>query len=709
MNGTYIFEIVNRTIVPSATEELAVVNDNDSRYITFKIPSVIDGIDITDKILTVRYVNSLNRYDQFFCNTREVVTEGNEQFVLFDWVLSADVTASKGTVTYDVSIYDTNDISNVSQYILHTKPATFEVDEGLLDVGAPIEDENALQEAIDSFNAIAAKYYSDTLAASKAAQASADAAAKSAASLKVDTTLTIFGYAADAKTVGDKLAGKAESSEVTSIRNDLQSEIDRATDMDNQIKEDLDDFAPKVWAKNITDELSFEVGYYDPIQKIIIKDETYLHAVVKASKGDVFFYDGYSTYDGRLYVLVKDKTILEYYPADAGNGNYLVGNKIEINTDCELYLNTRASKLEHTILYKISNNTNVEILDWNTYNIFDVSRLKDGLIGPTYGSLFHFYDNNKFLHLPYIVKCEKGDIIRAKFKWYGLIFLDDYFKVANSVVTSDNYAFEISDDTVHYVSVYVEKKNSNAYQVITINHDIPNYYVPYGVKQLDSEAQMRRNLKWCALGDSITDANTLKNDSHGNKNYVDFVKKSLEVNAINNGVGGTGYIANNGGASKTFIQRIDDIPSDAELITVFGSFNDVYQGFELGTINDNKTETTLYGKLKEFYEALFNKRPNAIVGLIVPTPWETCCRYNTGSDKYEKTIQYVTALLDIAKLYSIPVLNLFDESDLRPYDSVFKKEYYRDNNDNVHPNQKGHEKYISPKIVDFIRKITMYD
>lgn len=236
MNGTYIFEIVNRTIVPSATEELAVVNDNDSRCITFKIPSVIDGIDITDKILTVRYVNSLNRYDQFFCNTREVITEGNEQFVLFDWVLSADVTASKGTVTYDVSIYDTNDISNVSQYILHTKPATFEVDEGLLDVGAPIEDENALQIAIDRFNTIAAKYYNDMLAVSKEAQAAADAAAKSAASLKVDDTLTILGYAADAKTVGDKLTGKAESSEVTSVRSDLQNEIDRATNTESYIK-----------------------------------------------------------------------------------------------------------------------------------------------------------------------------------------------------------------------------------------------------------------------------------------------------------------------------------------------------------------------------------------------------------------------------------------------------------------------------------------
>lgn len=66
------------------------------------------------------------------------------------------------------------------------------------------------------------------------------AANKSAESLKIDATLTVSGQAADAKVVGDKLAGKANSSEVTSIRNDLQSEIDRATDTDSQLKEDIE-------------------------------------------------------------------------------------------------------------------------------------------------------------------------------------------------------------------------------------------------------------------------------------------------------------------------------------------------------------------------------------------------------------------------------------------------------------------------------------
>lgn len=217
MNGTYIFEIVNRTIVPSATEDLAVMNDNDSRYITFKVPSVIDGIDVTDKVFTIRYMNALNQYDQFFANTREVIIDGNEEFVLFDWVLSSKVTSAKGEVVYDVSIYDTNDISNLSQYILHTKPSRLIVEDGLLDTGEPIENENALQEAIDSFNASAAKLYNQCLEQANAAKSSADEAKKSADKLKTDTTLTISGYAADAKTVGDRLSTKANTSDINAM------------------------------------------------------------------------------------------------------------------------------------------------------------------------------------------------------------------------------------------------------------------------------------------------------------------------------------------------------------------------------------------------------------------------------------------------------------------------------------------------------------
>ena len=86
------------------------------------------------------------------------------------------------------------------------------------------------------------------------------AAAKSAASLKIDTTLTISGYAADAKTVGDKLFGKAESSEVTSIRNDLQSEIDRATDV---LSFPMLDYEDKKVFKECYKDFDFDITYKD--------------------------------------------------------------------------------------------------------------------------------------------------------------------------------------------------------------------------------------------------------------------------------------------------------------------------------------------------------------------------------------------------------------------------------------------------------------
>lgn len=88
------------------------------------------------------------------------------------------------------------------------------------------------------------------------------AANKSAESLKIDATLTISGHAADAKAVGDKLAGKANSSEVTSIRNDLQNEIDRATDAESQIKEDLSDITQIDKSSNVLEISDYTEGRY---------------------------------------------------------------------------------------------------------------------------------------------------------------------------------------------------------------------------------------------------------------------------------------------------------------------------------------------------------------------------------------------------------------------------------------------------------------
>ena len=213
-------------------------------------------------------------------------------------------------------------------------------------------------------------------------------------------------------------------------------------------------------------------------------------------------------------------------------------------------------------------------------------------------------------------------------------------------------------------------------------------------------------LNWCAFGDSLTDKNTLKNEETGKRNYVDFIQWSTGLNVTNLGKGGTGYMADNG-YQQSFVDRISQIPTDSNIITCFGSFNDASKAKEhIGTISDN-TKDTLYGCLNLFITGVQNRCPDAIIGLVTPTPWTT---YNNVSGDSEFAEQYVEAIINTAKKYGLPVLDLYHTSGLRPWDSTFKEKYFRDDTgdgtaEGVHPLQEAHRKYMAPQIENFIRSI----
>ena len=73
---------------------------------------------------------------------------------------------------------------------------------------------------------------------------------------------------------------------------------------------------------------------------------------------------------------------------------------------------------------------------------------------------------------------------------------------------------------------------------------------------------------------------------------------------------------------------------------------------------------------------------------MTPTPWvgsmpsKTTC----GMAKYSE------AIVEICKLRSIPCLDLYHESNLRPDDENFRKlAFSKDGGNGVHPDEKGHE------------------
>lgn len=472
----------------------------------------------------------------------------------------------------------------------------------------------------------------------------------------------------------------------------------------NKLNYVLEEISPNYYPKNITGDLVFEEGYYDPIQNKAVSSTDYKHAVIRATKGDIFIINGKSCWVGRLYSLVKNGTTLSYFPSDGNNIQYW-GEKLEIKESCDLYFNIEVASYNDVILYKMSKSSNIEIKDGiESINIINNEKWNSGQLRTNYGSSLSTKEGN-FKYINYVVECKDGDIVSAKYRYYSLMFYDEYFRLIEQFITTPNCSKAVPEGT-KYVGIYVGNDDKQEDQIITINNSIPSYFVPYGINLLKSESQMRRGVKWVAFGDSLTDKATLSKDE-GTKNYVDFVSESLGLITTNCGKGGTGYIANNGGYGQPFVDRISTIPLDTDVITIFGSFNDLYCNTPIGTIEDNAGTSTLYGKFKEFIEALFNRCPDAIIGIITPTPWEKACRANTSGEKHFESIAYINALIEIAKYYSLPLLNLYDESGLRPWILDFKTKYYH-NSDGVHPNQDGHKKYITQKVLNFIKTLITY-
>lgn len=199
---------------------------------------------------------------------------------------------------------------------------------------------------------------------------------------------------------------------------------------------------------------------------------------------------------------------------------------------------------------------------------------------------------------------------------------------------------------------------------------------------------------WCAMGDSLTSPRTLTGE-----NYVDFVSKSLEILVTTNvALGGSGYIAQNIGG-QTFMDQIEFIPYSTNVVTIMGSVNDRKSktGYTLGNLGDTSGDT-LYGAFQQVLDAIHVRVPNTPVGIIAPPP----SMYTSRRTDADDSIEYVDALKNFCAYNSIPFLNLFDESGMRPWESKFVQENYL-NGDGVHPTTEAHKRYIAPKVEAFIR------
>lgn len=218
-------------------------------------------------------------------------------------------------------------------------------------------------------------------------------------------------------------------------------------------------------------------------------------------------------------------------------------------------------------------------------------------------------------------------------------------------------------------------------------------YASAGIKKIVSVSDNQLSFaekKWVCMGDSLTEFN-LRSD----KNYHDYIAEKTGITVVNMGSSGTGYKRTED-EGKAFYQRIANVPIDADVVTIFGSGNDLLHIDVLGSPTDATTDT-ICGCVNATIDALYSKLPAVQLGIISPTPWI----YNQPSDNGTMA-RYSNALKEICNLRGIPFLDLFRCSGLRPNDKTYRELVYsKDEGNGVHPNELGH-KIIASHIKAFL-------
>ena len=194
-------------------------------------------------------------------------------------------------------------------------------------------------------------------------------------------------------------------------------------------------------------------------------------------------------------------------------------------------------------------------------------------------------------------------------------------------------------------------------------------------------------MTWLCIGDSITEKNY-----RTTLNYHDYVAEELGFDVINEGLSGTGFLQGYEG-NASYLQRLKKYEPSPDIITIMGSLNDLFY------IDDPRAqiEMSLRRAMAEYIEKTIEYYPLSFIAFISPPPRS----YINGP------CWYVDALEETARHYSLPFLNIYSGTALRPWIEENNREYFScpacPEGDGTHPNEKGHL-IMAKRISAFLRE-----
>ncbi len=188
------------------------------------------------------------------------------------------------------------------------------------------------------------------------------------------------------------------------------------------------------------------------------------------------------------------------------------------------------------------------------------------------------------------------------------------------------------------------------------------------------------------LGDSITEGVGVSAPEHIYQNVLGRMVGAAEVR--NYGLSGTRLAAQSGEdiCGAPFTVRYLDMAEDADLVLVFGGTNDYGHGnAPFGDLEDTTANNETYcGACHTLFRGLVEKYPAARIVILTPL------QRTGGSQPCENTgrplLDYVDAIIHIAAVYSLPVLDLYRTAGICP-DILGQQERYMP--DGLHPSDAG--------------------
>lgn len=207
------------------------------------------------------------------------------------------------------------------------------------------------------------------------------------------------------------------------------------------------------------------------------------------------------------------------------------------------------------------------------------------------------------------------------------------------------------------------------------------------------------------LGDSITEGHGTSSAENG---FVSVFEKMSGATAVNYGIGGTRIAKQTAKSAdanhdRDFIERADEMESEADAVVVFGGTNDYGHGDALLGNFQSDDEYTFYGAMHSLCKKLINKYPKSNIVFMTPLHRldESVLKFKEDAKNGVTLKVYVDIIKEIAGYYGLPVLDLFNTSGMQPNVDIIREMYMPDG---LHPSDAGAKK-LAERVYSFMKAL----